>query len=46
MKCETVGSGSNIGVSIDKHILLCSSETCNRGDMGLESLQGRRWWCK
>ena len=38
-----------------KHILGCSSRTCNeavRGDMGLESLQGRRdkaklkWWYK
>ena len=34
-----------------KRILGCSSETCNeavRGDMGLETLQGRRtklkWW--
>ena len=38
-----------------KHILGCSSRTCNeavRGDMGLDSLQGRRdkaklkWWYK
>ena len=38
-----------------KHILECSSRTCNeavRGDMGLDSLQGRRdkatlkWWYK
>ena len=25
-----------------KHILGCSSKTCNRGDMCLETLQGRR----
>ena len=38
-----------------KKILGCSSKTCNeavRGDMGLETLKGRRdraklkWWCK
>ena len=35
-----------------KHILRCSSRTCVRGDMGLDSLQGRRdkaklkWWYK
>ena len=35
-----------------KRILGCSSRTCNEGDMGLDSLQGRRdkaklkWWYK
>ena len=32
-----------------KRILGCSSRTCNeavRGGMGLDSLQGRRWWYK
>ena len=52
------GSGSSVRVSMiggAKRIRGCSSRTCNeavRGDMGLDSLQGRRdkaklkWWYK